>query len=102
MVPSLKYAPKGAPPVPPPTLTSACDALARPPLDARDVRVAGPAHVCRKEDGQTLNMSYRELYGSHSSQCSQGALASGRRAQSRGTHEAGILSSRPRSQQRTC
>ena len=89
------------PPVLPPTLTRACDANTRSRLDMRDARAAAPAHVCKQEDGQTMNMSYHELTGSHSSPCSQGARASGRHAQSRGTHEAGALGSRLESQQRT-
>ena len=79
---------KVRPPVPPPTLTTRCDSITRPPLDAWDVRAAGPAHVCQQEDGQTMNMSPHGLTGSHSSPHSEGARASGRRAQSRGAHEA--------------
>jgi hypothetical protein len=75
------------PPVPPPTLTTRCDSIARPPLDAWDVRAAGPAHVCQQEDGQTMNMRPHGLTGSHSSPHSEGARASGRRAQSRGAHK---------------
>ena len=75
------------PPVPPPTLTTRCDSIARPPLDAWDVRAAGPAHVCQQEDGQTMNMRPHGLTGSHSSPRSEGARASGRRAQSRGAHK---------------
>ena len=89
-------------PVPPPTLTMRYNAIARPPLDARDVRAAGPAHVCQQEHGQMLNMSYHELRGSHSSPRSQGRRASDQRAQSRGAHEAGALGLRLRSQQHTC
>ena len=92
---------KVRPPVLPPTLTRACDANTRSRLDMRDARAAAPAHVCKQEDRQTMNMSYHELTGSHSSPCSQGARASGRHAQSRGTHEAETLGLRPISQQRT-
>ena len=74
---------KVRPPVLPPTLTRACDANTRSRLDMRDARAAAPAHVCKQEDDQTMNMSYHELTGSHSSPCSQGARASGRHAQSR-------------------
>ena len=75
-------------PAPPPMLTTRYDSIARSLLDTRDVRAAGPAHVCQQEDGQTMNMRPHGLTGSHSSPHSQGARASGRRAQSRGTHEA--------------
>ena len=78
---------KVRPPVLPPTLTRACDANTRSWLDMRDARAAAPAHVCKQEDGQTMNMSYHELTGSHSSPRSEGARASGRRAQSRGAHK---------------
>ena len=80
---------KVRPPVPPPPLTTRCDSITRPPLDTQDVRAAGPAHVCEQEHGQTMNMRPHGLTGSHSSPHSEGARASGRRAQSRGTHEAG-------------
>ena len=93
---------KVRPSVPPPTLTRAYDALARPPLDTRDAWAAGPAHVCKQEDGQTLNMSHWDHHGSHSSSHSQAASASGRHAQSRRMHEAGTVGSRLKSQQRTC
>ena len=60
------------PPVPPPPLTTRCDAIARSPLDARDARAAGPAHVCQQEHSQPMNMSHHGLTGSHSSPRSQG------------------------------
>ena len=77
---------KVRPPVPPPTLTTRCDAIARPSLDTRDAWAAGPAHVCEQEHGQTMTMRHHGLTGSHSSPHSEGARASGRRAQSRGAH----------------
>ena len=88
-------------PVPPPTLTGACDGIARPPIDARDARDAAPAHVCQQEHSQPMNMSHHGLTGSHSSPRSQGSRGPDRHAQSRGTHAAGTLGSRARSQQRT-
>ena len=72
----------------PPPLATRSDSFARSLLDTRDAPAAGPAHVCEQEDGQTKIMSHCELTGSHSSPHSEGARASDRRAQSRGTHEA--------------
>jgi hypothetical protein len=73
-------------PVSPPTLQRACDISERPPLDARDVRAAGPAHMCQQEHGQLMNMSHHELTGSNSSPHSErvqglqtGALRGGAR-----------------------
>ena len=49
-------------PVTPPSLKRVCDVIARPPLDERDVRAAGPAHMCQQEDVQLMNMSHHELH----------------------------------------
>ena len=77
---------KVRPPVLPPTLTRACDVIARPPVDARDARAADPAHVCQQEHSQPMNMSYHGLTGSNSSPHSErvqglqtGALRGGAR-----------------------
>ena len=63
--------------------------IARSLLDARDAWAACPAHVCKQEDGQTMDMRSHEHSGSHSKPRSEGASASGRRDQTSGTRRQG-------------